>query len=768
MSAIRSHSRYKNRRTLSGTFLSLLFVLGLAAPSMGGGQGLATEYVVLMCVDGIRNLECFKNADASPLGETPSYHPYIPRIWSEMAPTGTLYSNCVTTEASFTTPGFHTLITGDYQAGPNRARRENFGFFDNRAEAPSIFEYFKKATGRTAWGVINKKNSLLADYSVHPMGGKDLGANFVFVDPGRGANRYQSDTEVFSAVVQVIEDEQPDLMFINYGAVDLSGHSGSHDTYVQAIQSADTYVADTWQLLQSSPKYQGKTTLILTTDHGRHSDAYGGFASHGGMCPGCRDLALLVIGPDTPEGQVVSRRTYQNDVGSTIGRFMGFETPFATGRILEEAFGLPAQEHILLSRKPFAASEGDSNVFMALERRRNGKQQMHVGISRDKGETFTAALNLSSFDGSEYASVAKDPLLLVNRRNGTDLLQAFWLDLADSEGRWELKHRLADLTQFQQGAELSFNEEVMIADSIFEGERVTAGLYNTGLILQTPHVVSTRGPNGRREIVVTAGQRFTMGFRFSDNAFADGGQGNTQSMFPTERFFFYEPHMATSDKQDLYVVWRDIFSPVWTDLNGDSILDPLHNWDVFFSSSNDGGETWTLPAVRITRSLGATLHPCIALAPIEGLTKQHQLFVVYSDQDSNGIYQIYMRRALLASGGGTPISFTPAVAMTQSTVGAWYPQILVDRPISGNGIHLVYTDFAHGNGDILYRFSDTGDQFSPPLNLSDSPEISQKPTITVMDDGRKFVAWESILDGTGRSAIRHKSFTQVFPEVERE
>lgn len=751
---------------VSGVFVGLFLLGSVGGPvaGVGSSQTFETEYVVLVCVDGIRNSEGLKSAEATPLGEFPAQHPYMPRLWSEIAPFATHYLNCKNVEMTFTTPGFNTILSGTWQAGPNRSRRDDGGFFDNRSHEPTVFEYFSQAKSGTSWAVINKKNTLLSDFSLHPLYGHNANTNVVFIDPGRGASRYVSDAEVYAEAVRVVDEEQPKFLFVNFGSVDLGGHSRAFSIYTEAIRNADIHVADLWAHIQAHPLYQGKTTMILTTDHGRHTDHRGGFTGHGGMCDGCRDLFSLVIGPDTPEGLVVNRRTYQTDFAPTVGRLLGFKTPLATGRAMEEALGCPSAEDVLDQRGPKIVSDG-SSVFIGYTRTRHGKQEIHTAISRDAGATFTQDINHTPFkDESSYAKFAKDPCLLVNRRNAKDLLHAVWMDLNDVEGRWQMRHQLADLSSFQSGSRLIFEPQKVIGLSVFEGERQIPTLSNAGLIMRSPSLISARGPNGRREIVATSGLRYSLGFRFSDQGFPARESGNILAAFPEERYFFAEPRLVAGEGMDVYLVWRDIFESSFADINGDTAVEPLFNWEVYFSVSHDGGESWSNPAERLTNTSGPSLFPRVAYVPYGGVGNGPQVISVYSEPDENGIFQVVMRRGVFGSGSEGNLTFGDPEVVTDSSVGAWYPEIFLDRPISGNRLHLVYTDFEHGQGDVMYRFAPEGTFFAPPINLSESEDISQKPSITVLDDKRKVVAWEEI-DSDGVSTLGTKVFRAGIPEA---
>ena len=76
--------------------------------------------------------------------------------------------------------------------------------------------------------------------------------------------------------------------------------------------------------------------LFVTNDHGRHSDAYGGFQNHGDACSGCRHIMLVMAGPDTRAGFVSAAHHDQRDIARTIGYLLGVPMPLAQGNVLDD------------------------------------------------------------------------------------------------------------------------------------------------------------------------------------------------------------------------------------------------------------------------------------------------------------------------------------------------------------------------------------------------------------------------------------------------
>src|SRR5690606_28751920 len=91
---------------------------------------------------------------------------------------------------------------------------------------------------------------------------------------------------------------QPRVLYISSDETDDWGHAGRHDLYLDAAHRTDGYLRELWQFLQSSPHYRGKTSLVITTDHGR-GDGREGWKNHSTDLPGSERIWSAVLGPDT-------------------------------------------------------------------------------------------------------------------------------------------------------------------------------------------------------------------------------------------------------------------------------------------------------------------------------------------------------------------------------------------------------------------------------------------------------------------------------------
>ncbi len=137
---------------------------------------------------------------------------------------------------------------------------------------------------------------------------------------------------------QLMREQSPSLMLLTLHDMDIA-HSGAYSLYIDAIQRADRLCAQLWQIIQSDPEYKDRTTLYIMPDFGRDADGDpngNGFQHHrtGGAL--ARTTWLLALGPHIRANVTVDRAIESIDLVPTIGCHMGFATPGATGKCIQE------------------------------------------------------------------------------------------------------------------------------------------------------------------------------------------------------------------------------------------------------------------------------------------------------------------------------------------------------------------------------------------------------------------------------------------------
>jgi hypothetical protein len=96
-----------------------------------------------------------------------------------------------------------------------------------------------------------------------------------------------------------IKRYKPKFFYLSLGETDDWAHERRYDRMVQGIRLFDDALRSLWGILQSMEPYRGRTTLVVTTDHGRGSGLED-WISHGSKVAGSNETWIGVFGPETP------------------------------------------------------------------------------------------------------------------------------------------------------------------------------------------------------------------------------------------------------------------------------------------------------------------------------------------------------------------------------------------------------------------------------------------------------------------------------------
>lgn len=305
--------------------LSCAFLIGLLSAILRGfpGEPYKTQNVIICVMDGARWTETFGDPE----------HRWIPRMWDELRPQGTLFTHFFNDDVTITKAGHSTILTGTWQKNRNRGPT---------LTRPTLFDYAAdelKLPRDKAWIIFGKGDYAFTPQTTFPAYVDKFAPNF---ENDFGEETLEGDTAVFNRISEVMDEHQARLIFANFGATDHLAHSGYWERHTQAIRHLDDLLVRLWEKIQTSPGYKDKTTLILLNDHGLHADGIlEGFAEHGDSCEGCRHIMLFIAGPDIKRGGTVSRPTLQIDIAPTVGELLGFQTPLAQGEVLQDCLETP-------------------------------------------------------------------------------------------------------------------------------------------------------------------------------------------------------------------------------------------------------------------------------------------------------------------------------------------------------------------------------------------------------------------------------------------
>ena len=304
---------------------AILLILIVCVSCKKGTQApkYLTENVIVVIMDGARYSETWGD---------PS-HQYIPRLSNQMSPFGAVNTQFFNNGPTYTLAGHTSITTGFYQEIDNSG--------NELPKYPSIFQYYNAKylpEKEDTWIITSKdKLEMLSNCQSIDFRDKYLpSANCGISGLGSG---YRDDSVTYKVLIQTLSEYHPKLTLVNFREPDYSAHTGSWDNYLKGIRSTDEYIYRIWEYIQSDSSYNGKTTLFITNDHGRHLDGIpDGFVSHGDDCSGCRHIYFYAYGPDFKQGVILDTKRELVDITATISEILHLDMKYGTGKIMYELF----------------------------------------------------------------------------------------------------------------------------------------------------------------------------------------------------------------------------------------------------------------------------------------------------------------------------------------------------------------------------------------------------------------------------------------------
>lgn len=123
-----------------------------------------------------------------------------------------------------------------------------------------------------------------------------------------------------------LKTRKPKVLYIAYGETDEWAHAGKYRSYLDAAHQVDAWTKEIWDFVQSDPRYKNKTTLFITTDHGRGDIKKEEWTSHGSSIQDAYQIWFGAMGPDTPaRGEMqIDTQLYQKQFAQTFAFLMGY------------------------------------------------------------------------------------------------------------------------------------------------------------------------------------------------------------------------------------------------------------------------------------------------------------------------------------------------------------------------------------------------------------------------------------------------------------
>ena len=329
-------------------------LLCLCAVSLVRAQDLKTENVILITLDGLRWQEVFSGADSRLVwraGESAqkfsSDSPVdrrrllMPFFWNTVVNEGVLLGNRsagnrvnVTNRRVFSYPGYNEILTGfaDHSIDSNdKIPNRNVTVLEWVNQQPG---FVGRVAAFTSWDVfpfiINEERSGVPVNSGFEVASGQITDREAFL------NRLQVEVatpwvwerfDVFThyMAMEYLARERPRFLYIAFGDTDEFAHKDDYGAYLKAIRQTDDFIRDLWTWLQEDEDYAGKTSLVITTDHGRgYADRWIG---HGSGWVGSSSIWMAILGPDTPaRGEIKDPgQLFQNQIAATVAALLSLD-----------------------------------------------------------------------------------------------------------------------------------------------------------------------------------------------------------------------------------------------------------------------------------------------------------------------------------------------------------------------------------------------------------------------------------------------------------
>jgi hypothetical protein len=323
-----------------------------------------TENIIIITTDGLRWQEVFKGLDSAiannkkfneddsaylfkkywDISEIERRKKLMPFFWTTIVEKGQLYGNRFygnkVNNANpywFSYPGYSEIMTGyadtainanDYPPNPH----------------VTVLEFLNQQPGLKgrvgAFGAWNAFDRILNEQrsGIPVISGFDATGGNNPIAKQKIINEMLADSykpwlkdecfDLFThhAAVEELKTKKVKVLYIAYGETDEWAHSGQYRSYLDAAHQVDAWIKQIWDFVQNDPQYRNKTTLFITTDHGRGDVVKKEWTSHGASIKDSYEMWFAIIGPNTSVGGEIKSEVqlYQKQFAQTIARLMGY------------------------------------------------------------------------------------------------------------------------------------------------------------------------------------------------------------------------------------------------------------------------------------------------------------------------------------------------------------------------------------------------------------------------------------------------------------
>jgi hypothetical protein len=323
-------------------------------------QTKTCDNIFIITTDGFRWQELFTGADSTMLFD-PRYvkdtatlkymywadspeerrKKLMPFLWNFIAQKGQLWGNrkydndvSVVNPYKISYPGYNEILTGynDWLVSFNQQKdNTNSNVLEYLNSTP---EFKNKVAAFSSWKmfdyILNRPTSTIKlNCGYQPEDDDTLTAtekatNYIEETSDDRNNATREDMLTFTLATEYVKKQHPRVVFLSFGETDEFAHEGKYDCYLNQANMFDKLLAELWNLIQSDDFYKNKTTLFITTDHGRGASSTS-WATHGFWAKGSKETWVVQLGPNIkPLGEVKEKASINNiQFAQTIAGYLG-------------------------------------------------------------------------------------------------------------------------------------------------------------------------------------------------------------------------------------------------------------------------------------------------------------------------------------------------------------------------------------------------------------------------------------------------------------
>ena len=267
----------------------------------------------------------------------------LPFLWGTVAKKGQLLGNVqkgcpirVTNKRYFSYPGYNETLCGfaDPKVDSNDKRyNANETVFEWIHKRP---EYSGSIAAFASWDVFpwifNAPRSRIPVNAGHmalegvPDGPEVRLLNRLIAETPPYDESNRPDSLTFRTAMTYLKARKPKVLFLSFDETDAQGHAGRYDRLLDSAHKNDAFVKELWETIQTMPEYRGRTSLIVTTDHGRGPQPIE-WKNHGAKVVGAEYVWAGFLGPRVAaKGERSNSGPYtQSQTAATAAALLGLD-----------------------------------------------------------------------------------------------------------------------------------------------------------------------------------------------------------------------------------------------------------------------------------------------------------------------------------------------------------------------------------------------------------------------------------------------------------